>query len=310
MQGSFILKGFKKYKDFKEAARSHVQSEWHKQAVLDGTNLMAIKEKKKLISIVSITNLISQSRADLITKNREKLGSIVRTIIFCGTHDLALRGKTSNEGNFKDLLKFRVQADDSVLRQHLEEGARNAQYTSTRTEHKIIEICESIIANDIISKANAFKCFSILTDETSDIAEVEQLSLGIRFADFKDDKLTIQEEFLGFIELKKFDAQSISDAILAKCQSLNLNMAYCVGQGYDGCSAMAGKENGVKSIIQRKYPNIHYVHCSSHRLNLVVHDLNELSEVRNAIGTIKEIIKFFRESNIRRQLVLSIPMLC
>ncbi|XP_071577285.1 52 kDa repressor of the inhibitor of the protein kinase-like [Temnothorax nylanderi] len=87
-------------------------------------------------------------------------------------------------------------------------------------------------------------------------------------------------------------------------------MAYCVGQGYDGCSAMAGKENGVKSIIQRKYPNIHYVHCSSHRLNLVVHDLNKLGEVRNTIGTIKEIIKFFRESNIRRQLVPSIPMLC
>lgn len=87
-------------------------------------------------------------------------------------------------------------------------------------------------------------------------------------------------------------------------------MAYCVGQGYDGCSAMAGKENGVKSIIQRKYPNIHYVHCSSHRLNLVIYDLHELSEVRNTIGTIKEIIKFFRESNIRRQLISSIPILC
>lgn len=74
---------------------------------------------------------------------------------------------------------------------------------------------------------------------------------------------------------------------------------------------MAGKEDRV-SIIQRKYPNIHFVHCSSYRLNLllVVHDLNELSEVRNTIGTIKEIINFFRGSNIRRQLLSSIPMLC
>jgi len=223
---------------------------------------------------------------------------------------LSLRGKISSEGNFKDLLKFRMQAGDTILRQHLEEGAKNAKYTSVRTEHKIIEICENIIANDIVSKAKASKCFSILADETSDIAGIEQLSLGIRFADFKNGKLTIQEKFLGFAELKKFDAQSISDAILTKCDKLNLNMAYCVGQGYDGCSAMAEKENGVKSIIQRKYPNIHYVHCSSHRLNLVVHDLNELFEVRNTIGTIKEIIKFFRESNIRRQLVPSILILC
>lgn len=181
---------------------------------------------------------------------------------------------------------------------------------------------EEIIANDIVSKTNASKCFSILADETSDIAGVEQLSLGVRFANFDNDKLVIREEFLGFVILKKFDAQSISEAILEKCESLNLNMEYCIRQGYDGCSAMAGKENGVKNIIQRKYSNIHFVHFSSYRLNLVVHGLNKLilevkntskrniSKIRNTIGTIKEIINFFKESNIRRQLLPSILMLC
>jgi len=72
-----------------------------------------------------------------------------------------------------------MQAGDLVLKQHLEKSGRNAQYTSVRTGHEIIEICESIIVNDFISKANASKCFSILTDETSDIAGVKQLSLGV-----------------------------------------------------------------------------------------------------------------------------------
>ena len=89
-----------------------------------------------------------------------------------------------------------------------------------------------------------------------------------------------------------------------------MNMEYCIGQGYDGCSVMSGKEGGVETIIQRKYPNAHFVHCSSHRLNLVVNDLNNVSDVRNTIGTIKEIINFFRERNIRRQMLTSIPMLC
>lgn len=306
MQGGFIITSFSKYRKFHESARNHAQSEWHQQAVAEAISLIAITDKKKL----SIVNAISQSRADIIAKNREKLGSIVRTIVFCGTHDLALRGKASNEGNFRDLLKFRVQAGDLMLKQHFEEDLRNAQYTFVRTENEIIKICEEIIANDIVSKTNASKCFSILADKTSDIAGVEQLSLGVRFADFDNDKLVIREEFLGFVILKKFDARSISEAILEQCESLNLNMEYCIGQRYDGCSAMAGKENGVKSIIQRKYPNIHFVHCSSHRLNLVVHDLNKLGEIRNTIGTIKEIINFFKESNIRRQLLPSIPMLC
>jgi hypothetical protein len=33
--------------NFNEAARNHVQSEWHKKAVSDGTNLMAIKKKTR-----------------------------------------------------------------------------------------------------------------------------------------------------------------------------------------------------------------------------------------------------------------------
>jgi hypothetical protein len=306
LQGSFVLKGFTKYKDFNEAARNHTRSEWHQNSVSEGTNVMAIYDKQKQ----SIINSISQSRVDLINKNRTRLESIVRTIIFCGTHDLALRGKDSNEGNFKDLLMFRVQAGDSVLKNHLEKGAKNAQYTSVQIEHEIINICEQTLVSRIVSIVNKSKCFSILADETSDIAGIEQLSFGVRYAIFENNKLTIAEEFLGYVELKQFDAQFIGDAILSKCASLDLNMEYCVGQGYDGCAVMSGKENGVKAIVQRKYPKAHYVHCSSHRLNLVLHDLNNLSDIRNTIGTIKEIINFFRESNVRRQLLPSIPMLC
>jgi len=306
LQGAFILKGFTNFKKFTESARDHVQSGWHKNAVSDGTNLMALKRNEKK----SIVNAISQSRLNLIEENRKKLGSIIRTIVFCGTHDLPLRGKESNEGVFKDLLKFRVEAGDLVLKDHIEKAAKNARYTSVRTEHELIAICENILANDVVAKANRSGSFSILADETSDIAGVEQLTFGIRFALYEDEKLSIFEEFLGFVELRKFDAQSIADAILSKCESLNLNMAFLVGQGYDGCSVMAGNENGVKTIIQKSYPNAHFVHCSSHRLNLVVNDLNKLNDIRNTIGTIKDIINFFRESNVRRQLLPSIPMLC
>lgn len=52
------------------------------------------------------------------------------------------------------------------------------------------------------------------------------------------------------------------------------------------------------------------VHCASHRLNLVVNDLNKLSEIRNTIGTIKTIITFFRESPNRRSTIPNIPLFC
>lgn len=46
------------------------------------------------------------------------------------------------------------------------------------------------------------------------------------------------------------------------------------------------------------------------KLNLVVNDLNYLPEIRNTTSIVKEIIKFFRESILRRRLVPNIPLLC
>ena len=62
-------------------------------------------------------------------------------------------------------------------------------------------------------------------------------------------------------------------------------------------TAMAGKEGGVQAKIKKQFPKAIFLHCSSHRLNLIVNDLNLVPQVRNTIGTVKSVIKFFRESN-------------
>ena len=73
---------------------------------------------------------------------------------------------------------------------------------------------------------------------------------------------------------------------------------------------MAGKDNGVQALIRNTYPKAVFVHCSSHRLNVLGHDLNYVADVRNTIGTVKSIIKFSRDSPKRRRLVPNIPLLC
>ena len=71
---------------------------------------------------------------------------------------------------------------------------------------------------------------------------------------------------------------------------------------------MVGKDNGVQACIRKSYPKAVFVHCSSHQLNLVVHGLNYVTDVRNTIGTVKSITKFFRPK--RRRLAPNIPLLC
>ena len=61
---------------------------------------------------------------------------------------------------------------------------------------------------------------------------------------------------------------------------------------------MAEIEGRVQAIVKHKFPRALFVHCSSHRMNLVVNDLNTFTGVRNSVGTIKPVIKFFCDNTI------------
>lgn len=203
---------------------------------------------------------------------------------------------------------FQIDAGDQSLKKHIEEGQKNAQYTSARIQNDLINLCGRTIQEILFEKVRKSEAYSILADETSDMSGKEQLSIGVRF--FDQEKMIVREECMGFIELSTLDAKSIADAIDGFIQSHGLDPAKCVGQGYDGASTMSGVHGGVQTILRETYPKALFFHCASHKINLVVNDTNTVPEIRNTIGTIKEIINFFRESVLRRKYAPNIPAFC
>jgi hypothetical protein len=93
------------------------------------------------------------------------------------------------------------------------------------------------LRDNIVRSANASGTFSILADEFTDIAAAEQMSLSVRFAE----EACIRVEFLGYIPISDRTADGLANTITTACSRFGLNMENCVGQGYDGCSAMSGK---------------------------------------------------------------------
>ncbi|CAH2329941.1 Hypothetical predicted protein, partial [Pelobates cultripes] len=128
------------------------------------------------------------------------------TIIFCGTHDIALRGKKSTSGNVQSLYQFRIEAGDVVLKNHLENAPINTSYTSVRVENELIALCKETLREDLSNRSNGF---SVIADESADISGKEQMSIGVRFVDTSSTVAVIKEEFLGFATLKEMDATSI-----------------------------------------------------------------------------------------------------
>lgn len=180
-----------------------------------------------------------------------------------------------------------------VLKKHIEHGKKNANYRSVDIQNEIISICGGVLKADIIKKVKKAEAYSVLPDETAAISGTNQLSIGLRY--FHEETNKVEEVFVGFVKLKALDAKCIAQTIDEFLAKEDLNPEKCVGLGFDGCSMMSGKESGVQAILRKKYTKALFFHWSSHKLNLVINDLNTLPEIRNTVGTIKDIITFFRE---------------
>ena len=79
--------------------------------------------------LVPVDQQLSRARAMTIAKNKQKLKSIVETIILCARQEIALRGHRddwkhikevphANPGNFIVLLQFKANSGDSVFADH------------------------------------------------------------------------------------------------------------------------------------------------------------------------------------------------
>lgn len=90
--GAFIAAPFNKYKNIHESAKNHSSSQWHKNSITAAKSFMD--------SLPVDVQMVSGCEKQ-IEQNRKILSSIISTIMFCGTHDIALRGKNANSGKRK-----------------------------------------------------------------------------------------------------------------------------------------------------------------------------------------------------------------
>ena len=114
----------------------------HKFSVMAMQNFLAAM-RRQTAPIDQQLNQLMQAQID---ENREKMKSIVKTVIFCGQNNIPLRGKRDDnpddsnlQGNFQALLEFRIDIGDVKLKEHLENAPRNATYRSKTIQNEIIE---------------------------------------------------------------------------------------------------------------------------------------------------------------------------
>ncbi|CAF2610903.1 unnamed protein product [Rotaria sp. Silwood2] len=296
---------YKHLKHFTTLWKIHINSQFHQNLTVATDNFIRTYKDPSL----SILSLIDKNRIEKINRNKAILASIIKIIITCSRQNIPLRGHRDETiydikqcinvidsysgSNFIALLKQRIDAGDEILREHIERGPKNALYISPLVQNEIIDCIHKHILDQILHRLK--NClFSIIVDETTDTSTTEQLSISLRYYDKKTND--IREDFLTFIETVSCTGETIANVILDYLTTYNLPFDNCVGQSYDGGSNMSGIYRGCQALIRKKCPDADYYHCSNHCLNLALMNSCSILQIRNMMGTIKEIINFFRDS--------------
>ena len=197
-----------------------------------------------------------------------------------------------NHGNFRALLDFRVDAGDTLLGQHLTAAARNATYTSSVIQNQVIDVLADQVRQKIIRKVHRAKWFSIIADEVTDVSNMEQLNLVVRYIDA--DTLLVREDLLGFFECNNgISGCDLADKITSSLQTYSLDLSNLRGQAYDGAGNMAGSVNGTAALITADDPLALYLHCASHCLNLAVMSSLQVTSIHNMMGVVRRAYQFF-----------------
>ena len=150
----------------------------------------------------------------------------------------------------------------------------------------------------VIQKPNykALLFFAIILDTIQDVSKKDPFSEVFRYVKiyYHDDvqqhsELKVVEAFTSFIEVEDssaLHAQTDNEFHLAEgdCHK------NCHEQGYNGAAEISGKYFGLHKKIQDVAPHAYYLHCTSHKLNLMLKDAMEaVTKTRQFCDTIESI---------------------
>lgn len=229
----------------------------------------------QMFGTVDIATELDSARAlsvrlfnDRVQKNRHILKQIIEALIFCGTHELALRGHdesetSSNRGVFLDLLN-QFARRDTTLESHLQ-SATVAKYTSKDIQNEILDCMFNVYKEELLKDVKNATFLSVQADEATDISNASQFVIIFRFV--KDKELV--ERFVSFVKIEDRSAVGLTNTL---CQLLQPYAAKqkLIAQTYDGAAVMSGSVAGVQTKLREHFPYAHFVHCYAHQLNLIL----------------------------------------
>ncbi|KAF4689823.1 hypothetical protein FOZ63_029152 [Perkinsus olseni] len=141
--------------------------------------------------------------------------------------------------------------------------------------------------------------FSVLSDETSCHNE-SVLSIYCRHVSDAGGAISVEETLLHIQIVENTKSLTICDALDSSLKNRGLSTDNVHSVSFDGASCMASSKDGVYGRILEVWGrNIKYVHCRSHRLQLVARSVSKGGHplIENCVDNIQGLYGLFSKSN-------------
>ncbi|XP_052625037.1 uncharacterized protein LOC111879880 [Lactuca sativa] len=130
------------------------------------------------------------------------------------------------------------------------------------------------------------------------------MTIIVRYLTLSYNFVTVEESFLGFLNVDDTSGKGLFDITLEELKSLGLEIDDMRGQGYDNGANMKGKHQGVQKRFLDINPRAFYTPCGCHSLNLTLCDMaNKCVKGKNFFGFIQRIYTIFANSTKRWEIL-------
>ena len=134
-------------------------------------------------------------------------------------------GSNDNNDNFYQLLLLMGKYDKTIL-DRIEDTSVKRKHKFTHADHQLelLTLMSNQVSTNILVPIRENGIYSIMSDEWTDIANIEQLSICVRMV---NDNLEVFERFLGFYEIPNIRSETIVNVIEDALIRMQLPLSSC-----------------------------------------------------------------------------------
>ena len=140
----------------------------------------------------------------------------------------------------------------------------HTSYTHTSSIQEFQKAICGVIEKDLLVKISDSQYYSILIDESTDMAVNQNMLIYIRIVT----NGVPETHFLCVKRIHEAKAETLCTTVIAALEEKDINLNKLVGIATDGAATMIGRKSGVVVRLRDKVPHLLATHCIAHRLAL------------------------------------------